>query len=684
MTKKTPAKKVTKTAKHASKAAVNPSAQLDSELDDLQDRCDTAEQKLVGAWQGVYEGIAHVYYWWRKADAQEGYLDEKIKQMGRVFKKESKYGYNFSPVLQLVYGNIISAHQISRRGHALNLLHEEYEKTPKKYGNDVIKLANYISQLGGISKMVEKSIKTPPLKTLEKLAEQQGKNSVADPCFPTSLEVSVAKQNAVDEAIAAELSEAEMLAKLIEEYGHEAMFIHKSELPTRVRLTTEQKQAKLAADAAAYWKKNSGLGLIESDFGFETDTSNIGLAVVKRDASGVSVINSFVDPDIIKQALTASYATQYAALPDSLRCMYETLKTQLYPQNVADQMTGKMDDGIVKKQTWEIDKKTKKVIHKQVPVKAIPRLVHTGNDNLFVLSPIATDVSVCTVAAPNSDVLAKHKHDVFLIPRSKGLLEERVLNAGNINCYRPSSQTAIPAASEPPYSHRIKLTSIADVSDFYFVDFYPFVASAPTNYSQVLFDVGYEKKIKTKVQLPRTFVHAVAKNGADKWLAGKGSHVKRDSNRYTQLTLSSKSLRLDFDYKDGKSLASFDFPLPSTTKSQAKYTQKFVCLDLFPVLSALGALQLTTDVEVLLDANVAVFKFSTAASGFVVAVPTCNNKGKRVASEAFVQYAPVAQPLTFDESMDIALERYYASYPEDLLIDLDFKQIKPKKIYVYD
>ena len=681
MTKKTAAKKATKTAKQASKAAVNQSAQLDSELHDLQNMCDAAEQKYVRARQELYKGIAHVYYWWRKADAQKGYLDAKIEQMGGVFKRESKHGYNFSPVLQLVYGNNISDYEISRRGQVLNLLHAEYKKTPKKYGTDEIKLANYISGIGGIKKMVENSITAPSVKALEKLVKQQGKNSVAHTNLPTILEVDVAKQNAVDEAIAAELSEAEMLAELIDEYGHEAIFIHKPKLPAKVRLTPELKQAKLAADAAAYWKRNSGLGLIESDFGFETDTSNIGLAVVKRDASGVSVINSFVDPDIIKQALTTSYATQYAALPASLRCMYETLKTQLYPQNVAAKMTGKMDNGIVKKWTWVIDKKTKKVIHQQVPVKAIPRLVHTGNTNLFVLSPIATDVGVCTVASPNSAVLAKHKHDVFLVPRSKGLLEEQVLNAGNINCYRPSSQTAIPAASEP-YSHRIQLTSIADVSDFYFVDFYPFVASAPINYSQVLFDVGYEKKIKTKVQLPRTFVHAVAKNGADKWLAGKGNHANRDTNRYTQLTLSSKSLRLDFDYKDGKALATFDFQLPSTTKSQAKYTQKFVCLDLFPVLSALGALQLTTDVEVLLDAKVAVFKFSTTAGAFVVAVPTCNNKGKRVASEAFVQYAPVARSLTLDESMDIALERYYASNPEDLLIDLDFNQ--PKQVYEYE
>lgn len=680
MATKTAAKKATKTAKQASKAVVNPSAQLDRELHELQSLCDAAERKYVGARHELYKGIAHVYYWWRKADAQKGYLEAKIEQMGGVFKKESKHGYNFSPVLQLVYGNCISDYETTRRGQVLNLLHAEYKKSPKKYGTDVIKLANYIGGVGGIKKMVENSITPPSIKALEKMVQQQGASVAASNNLPTSLEIAVAKQNAVDEVIAAEQSEAEILAELVRDYGHEAMFIRKPKLPAKVRLTPELKQAKLAADAAAYWKKNNGLGLIESDFGFETDTSNIGLAVVKRDASGVSVINSFVDADIIKQALTTSYATQYAALPSSLRCMYETLKTQLFPKNVSAQMAGKMDNGNVKKWVWQTDKK-RGVVNTQVTVKAMPRLLHTGKTNLFVLSPIASDVGVCTVVVPSSDVMAKHKHDVFLAPRSKGLLEEQILNTSNINCYRPASQTAIPSASEP-YSHRIQLTSIADVSDFYFVDFYPFAASAPANYNQVLFDVGYEKKIKTKVQLPRTFVHAVAKNGADKWLAGKGNHASRDTNRYSQLSLSSKSLRLDFDYKDGKAVANFEFALPSNIKLQATFKQKFVCLDLFPVFSALGALQLTTDVELLLDANVAVFKFSTAAGAFVIAVPTCDSKGKRVKSEAFVQYAPDAQPPTLDERMDIALERYYANNPQDLLIDLDFK--KPKQRYVYE
>jgi hypothetical protein len=658
----------------------SPSAQLDLELGELQSDCDAAQKKYVCARQELYKNIARVYFWWRKAEAQNGYLEAKIKQMGGVFKKESKYGYNFSPVIQLVYGNSIKPHEITRRGHVLNLLHEEYKKKPKMYGTDVVKLANHINQKGGFQQMIVDSTAIPTLKTLEKLAKQQNVAVANSSNLPTSYEIAIAKQVAVDEAVAGELSEAELLAELINEFGHEYDFVRNQKPIPKVRLTAEIRQKRLAADAEKYWKKHSGLGLIEADFGFDTDTSNFGLAVVKRDATGVSVIDSFIDSTLIKQALAIAYEKQYPALPASLRCMYEVLKTQLLPDHVARNMQGKWDNGNEKKWAWE-KRKNEGNVCVQVPVKAMPRLVHTGNANLFILSPVATDVGVCTMVAPSSNVLEKHKHDVFLSPQSKANIENLVLNSGNMNCYQPANPTAIQQASEP-YSHRIQLTSVADVSDFYFLDFYPFTASSIANYGQAVLDIGYEKKLKTKVRLSRSFVHGVAKNGADKWLAGKGNHANRESNRYTQLTLSNKSLRLDFDYKDGKALAHFEFQLLTTAKLQTTYKQKFVCLDLMPVLSALGALQLTTDVQLLLDENVAVFKYSTGAGDFVVAVPTCDNKGKRVKSAAFTKYMPNAAPLTLDERMDIALERYYARNPEDLLIDLDFK--KPKQVYMYD
>lgn len=666
-----------KAVKKTTQIKSNPAVLLDEQLTLLQGECDVVEARLVGSRNELYKSIARVYFWWRLADAQKGYLDVKIDQMGAVFKVTSKHGYNFSPVLQLVYGNSIDDPEISKRGRVLNLLHEEYKKTPKKYGVDVVKLAGYISQMGGINKLVQSSMFVPSLKTLQSLSTK--KQPLASGHADTFNDIDIAKQAAMDAEITAELSEAEMLAELVKEYGHTAVFIRKPKPLDKVRLSATVKQSKLAAHAEAYWKRHSGLGLIDAEFGFDTDINNFGLAVVKRDVTGVSLVSSFVDSELIKQALTAAYQQQYAALPTSLRCLYETLKTQLLPDHVMNNMAGKWDDGCVKKLSWETKKG--KNVSVQAPVKAMPRLVHMGDTNMFLLSPIATDVGVVTLAVAKQTVLAKHGHDVSLVPRSKASLERLILNAGNINCYRPSDSAHIPKAGEP-YSHRIQLTSIADPSDFYFVDFYPFVASAPANYGQVMLDMQYAKKIKTKTQLTPAFVHTVAKNAAEKWLSGKGNHASRVSNRYVQLTINSKSLRLDFDYKDGQSLAHFEFGLPSSTKVQIMYQQKFVCLDLVPLLSAMGALQLTSDVELQLDANVAIFKFSTVAADYVIAAPTCNDQGNRVNSAAFYQRMPNSQPLSLDERMDITLERYYASNPEDMLIDLDFEV--PKQIYEYD
>ena len=653
MAKKAPVK----TRRPITQAKPSPAAQLDLELGQLQNDCDAAETMYVGARNELYKNIARVYLWWRKADVQKSYLDAKIEQMGGIFKKESKHGYNFSPVLQLVYGNSISDYEISKRGHVLNLLHEEYKKAPKKYGTDVVKLANHINQKGGLRRMVQDSLPdVPSLKVLEKLAKQEEASGASNPvALPSSVELNVAKQNAVDAAINDHRPAIAKVLEFIKERS-KPKYLHKADDNEKVRITPAIKQAKLAADAEAYWRKHSGLGLVGADFGFDTNTGNFGLAVIKRDAKGVAVVDTFIDDALIMQALVAAYEKQYAALPDNMRCMYETLKTQLLPKHVADQVAGKLDDSDVKVLGTKTNKNNE-TVNVQVPLKATPRFVYIGKTNQFLLSPIASSVGVCALVTPKANVFAKCGYDVYMHHKTKTVAEQ-MLNEQTMNCYRPASSSTL-QAQDKPYRHSLQVTSVADLSDFYFLTFYPFLAQPFPHYGQAMFDIGYEKTIKTKLKLPRGFVHALAKNGADKWLAGKGNHAARSSNRFTQLTVTSKSLRLEFDYKDDKALAFFEFPMPSSTKLTGVYKQKFVCLDLMPVLSALGALELITDVQLLLDKNVAVFKFATDAGKFVVAVPTCDDKGKRNKSVAFSLRTPDLYKAD-SNYIDLAMETYFA------------------------
>lgn len=670
MAKKTPAK----ASKKAVQPKQNPAAQLDAELGQLQSDCDAAEKSYVGARNELYKNIARVYYWWRKADAQKGYLEAKTEQIGGIFKKESKHGYNFSPVLQLVYGNSISDYEISRRGRVLNSLHEEYKKTPKKYGKDVVKLANHINQKGGLNKIVQDSLPdVPSLKALEKMVKQQEVTGASNAVLPTSLEISVAKQKAVDAGIAYESTTAALLLRFVEKLKQKKSYINKPNTNEKVRLSPNVKQAKLAADAQAYWKKHSGLGLLGADFGFDTNTSNFGLAVIKRDAKGVSVVETFIDEELIKQALTSAYEKQYAALPASLRCMYETLRTQLLPQHVADQIAGKLDDSETKVWTKKTNKQNV-TVDVQVPLKAEPRLIYVGSTKQFVLSAIGTSVSVCTIVKPKAAAFPKCDYDVYMHHHTKKVVEQ-MLNEQTMNCYRAANLSAL-EAHEKPSRHTVQVTSVADPSDFYFLTFYPFLAQSPWVYGQAMFDVGYEKTIKTKLKLPSGFAHELAKNGADKWLAGKGAHAGRKSNRFAELTINNKTVEIVFDYKDGDFKAPMPFPLPSTVKMRGVYKQKFVCVDLMAALSTLGALQLTTDVELQLDSNVAVFKFATDAGSYVIALPTCDDKGKRVKSAAFSLRSPVLHKAD-GHYYDVVLEAFFAHtadyFPEKYTLDLTQK-----------
>jgi hypothetical protein len=335
--------------------------------------------------------------------------------------------------------------------------------------------------------------------------------------------------------------------------------------------------------------------------------------------------------------------------------MYETLRTQLVPKHVAEKVSGKKQHSNTQ------------------------RLVYASNTNQFVLSAIRSTAGVCTIVKPSASVMPKCGYDIFMHQHTKDVIEQ-MLDEQTINCYRPAAGSAL-QAHEKPYRHSIQVTSIADPSDFYFLNFYPYFTNSPWNFEQVMFDLGYEKTIKTKLKLPRDFAREIAKRGADKWLAGKGHHATRKSNSVAELSISNKVLNINFDYKEGKALAQMSFPMPRNTKFTGTYKQKFVCLDLMPVLSALGALDLTTDVQLLVDNNVAVFKFSTDAGAFVIAVPTCDDKGKRVISAAFGMRKPDAYTAP-DNYYDQIVESYVANtsdyFPKNYSLNLTekFKALK--------
>jgi hypothetical protein len=135
-------------------------------------------------------------------------------------------------------------------------------------------------------------------------------------------------------------------------------------------------------------------------------------------------------------------------------------------------------------------------------------------------------------------------------------------------------------------------------------------------------------------------MHKLAKQYADKWLKLKGNHANRPENELCTFAVGTDAF--EFEIFDKKEDIGADpvCPIGKKLKLASPYKHYFKCRDLMPALSGMGALQLVGDVEVLLDDNVIVFKYSTGVASYTTAIPTVSKQSKKRSEKAFVVYQP--------------------------------------------
>jgi hypothetical protein len=127
---------------------------LQKDLIKLKERGAVVIADLRRSNAGLYKYLCELYFWWRSANEQDDYLEQQYATLGRKFKTVG-YGINFSPLLWLALGdNNLDRNSVDRYSRAMNAVHKEYERQPELYEKDgVAKLANYISQSGGTTKL---------------------------------------------------------------------------------------------------------------------------------------------------------------------------------------------------------------------------------------------------------------------------------------------------------------------------------------------------------------------------------------------------------------------------------------------------------------------------------------------------------------------------------------------------
>lgn len=127
--------------------------QLKSQLEGLKKSGVVVQSDVMRTHGQLYRHLAEIYLWWRDAEEQHpDYLRDQYKLIGRKFKS-LKYGYNFRPLLFLVYGNNAGLDKNYLRSYSgtLNAVNDEYNQRPELYEkNAVVKIAQFIDESGGV------------------------------------------------------------------------------------------------------------------------------------------------------------------------------------------------------------------------------------------------------------------------------------------------------------------------------------------------------------------------------------------------------------------------------------------------------------------------------------------------------------------------------------------------------
>ena len=579
---------------------------LDAKLSTLQDSCVHEMKMHSQTRQQERENLAQIYYWWQEAYKLPAYYQAKLAHLPPEQRRNTTDKFNFGPVLRLFYGVYgLEDYKRSRLSSALNAMHEEWEAKPKLYKQDVVKLANFIDQSKGVTGLAMQRAKIAP-----------AASHVDEIHTAIQLEEHEAKQA----AMAATSSDDD-------DAGPSYELIHNRKRlgrPVHVEVTDAQRREALTDEAQEYWRKANGIASFDLDFGIESNKRKYSLALVRVDDDKMAVINTSIDEEIIKAALLSSYRKQLASVPRNLRCVLEVLRTQFVGGKVAEQLK--------KVPELRLDNDGE-----QAQIRS--RLICIPSSNQILLSSIGSKSGLVTTATPSRQYLNVVDGDFYLPAGPKYYLQNRLIANDDCNQFSVSNVGRVMAMHKAPcVVYVMKLTSKSMPADFAYIDIVSFDSDETDN--QLALDEKYIAAIKSKFKINASMMHRLAKQYADKWMKLKGDHASRPENDLCTFAVSADAFQFEIFDKSEDIGADPVCKHNKKLKLAKPYKHYFKCRDLMVALSGIGALQLEGDVEMLLDSNVLVIKYSNDVASYTTAIPTVNKQTSKRNEKGFVAYKP--------------------------------------------
>lgn len=533
----------------------------------------------------LYSHLSELYLWWRFSNKISGYLDREYAALNIKGRTLSE-GINFRPLLLLAWGRD-SGLPTALYSRVINALHQEHEKKPELYQKDgAAKLANFIKQSGGATKLA---------------AYGSDENDDDDDDGQTAIKSFSGSDD-----------------KELEEKARKKLL--------------NDAQAFILGKPMPALHVNSPPSIADQGF---------ALLLVKKTATGLELVGSRADTTLIEDMLIDSYRRKFEAQPTAIRSLLELLQTQCLPTHLMG-IAYDLRKKPVYKELWSkrLRASAQRVIFRHEHDDIILSPVDAESGVVSCIKPSKNELG--EIVSPIISVLTSSDRDAFLGPVSRRKLERECLSSFDFNLYKPKKTTFISHYCESgDASHILRLEHTTNGKKRIFLPVFPFYDSMKDYVGQLVPEPSYRFKPLWESNIDPSWFQRLSDEFVTPWMNSHAKHLKRDPHAMLNMTFDDEQLRIEFVYRDGKFENNISVPLDQVSIKHSTVSVKFASIDIIPALYSLSLLPIIGSATLSLDMDVMRLQFETAdnSSTYEIWVPTINTNNERN-SAPFSFYTP--------------------------------------------
>lgn len=544
--------------------------ELRIKLDRLIGDADEQTQLYESSIQRLYKTLGEVYLWWRDARKFDAFLDELYAERNLVQRGNEE---NFTRLVRLIWQlewSGLEAPKLQKWAMALRGLHHEYETNKDAYlvQDPQEKIRQFFNARGGIG-AVGRTV-SPLQQTDEDVASGNQKSAVPK------------KKSELDA-----LSEQQVRSKHFE-LGE-----------------------RYFADETPYIKN-----IVSKGLKLNVTRKGYAVALVRRSANGSLDILSLTNDDaIVHDTIVQTYKRNDDALPPILRTLSETIKTQTLPIQFEKHRQGLNDLTDV----LGADGKTK--------LRTVKRLMLRPKTKNILLSECRTDCSVVTLVKPNK-FPSNVTEDITLRAVNHKYIEQNMLQTRDL-CFYTTETKQLETVKDESLKASHRLTTKNTVSDrIHNLYFYTLSSQADGSKSQA--EINHDALgIPTwRATVNKEWIEDLQSICVGNWLREFGSQLNRDRHKQVMLKLS-KSFEISYDGTRGHfTKTETNIPNPKVDHGSSALQFHVRSKDIFTVFNSLAQQDIQGAVELAANEHVFTIAFKTNHASYVIAVPTCNDRGQ--------------------------------------------------------